>query len=252
MLADLAVENSKHWYNIDMDTDNETKDYSKPVAYDANGQPLYAHPPADESTLHTSAPAQPIINDSESRHAESKHLHPELNLSDAEYIIATVRRHPIALAAPFGVGLVLIAAALSFLLNYDIIVSSFDIDSEWANPVAIALPVFLFSALVALGMYVAYFVYNNNRFYLTNESIIQKIQFSLLAKQEQTISLGEVEDVNYSQRGILQLFFNYGVIRLSTTGDEHTYKFLYVAKPKQEAAVLNNAVEAFKNGRHVG
>ena len=44
---------------------------------------------------------------------------------------------------------------------------------------------------------------------------------------------------------------NYGMIRLSTEGDETTYRFSYVANPKEQIAVLNNAVESFKNGRPV-
>jgi hypothetical protein len=39
---------------------------------------------------------------------------------------------------------------------------------------------------------------------------------------------------------------------LSTEGDETTYRFNYVTNPKYYIAILNNAVEAFKNGRPVG
>lgn len=236
-----------------MENDKQTPDYSQPVAYDANGQPLYAHPPtAERIPPATESPAEPVVSDAATRHAESRRLHPDLNLTDDEYVITTVRRHPIALAAPFGIGILLIALAFSLLFNYDLIAASLSLNPEWSNPAVIVLPVLLFTILVGIGMYVAYYVYNNNRFYLTNESVVQKIQYSLLAKQEQTISLGDVEDVNFSQRGVLQLFLNYGSIRLSTTGDEHTYNFLYVAHPKEQAAILTNAVEAFKNGRNVG
>lgn len=41
------------------------------------------------------------------------------------------------------------------------------------------------------------------------------------------------------------------MIRLSTEGEETTYRFNYVANPKRQTAILNNAVEAFKNGRPV-
>jgi len=39
---------------------------------------------------------------------------------------------------------------------------------------------------------------------------------------------------------------------LSTEGDETTYRFSYVASPRTHIDELNNAVEAFKNGRPVG
>jgi hypothetical protein len=95
------------------------------------------------------------------------------------------------------------------------------------------------------------YVYTGNKFFLTNESVIQEIKTSLFDKHEQTVSLINIEDSSYEQRGVLQQMLNYGSIRLSTEGDETTYRFTYVANPKKEVAVLNNAVEAFKNGRPV-
>ena len=114
-----------------------------------------------------------------------------------------------------------------------------------------SVPILLFALLVSLGTYVAYYVYNNNRFFLTNESVIQVIQPSLFTHDEQTVSLGNIEDASYTQQGVIQQLFNFGSIRLSTEGDETTYRFTYVANPKQHIATLNNAVEAFKNGRPV-
>jgi hypothetical protein len=94
-------------------------------------------------------------------------------------------------------------------------------------------------------------VYTNNKFFLTNESVIQELQYSLFARREQTVSLVNIEDASYRQEGLLPTLLNYGSIRLSTEGDETTYRFRYVANPKKEIALLNNAVEAFKNGRPI-
>ena len=101
------------------------------------------------------------------------------------------------------------------------------------------------------GGYLAVWVYMNNRFFLTNESVIQEIQLSVFVHKEQTVSLMNIEDASYSQKGPLQTLLNYGSIRPSTEGEETTYRFDYVANPKVQIAILNNAVEAFKNGRPV-
>ena len=74
---------------------------------------------------------------------------------------------------------------------------------------------------------------------------------SLFSKKEQTISLLNIEDASFRQSGLLQTFLNYGSLRLSTQGDETTYRFNYVADPGRQVALLNNAIEAFKNGRPV-
>jgi uncharacterized membrane protein YdbT with pleckstrin-like domain len=105
--------------------------------------------------------------------------------------------------------------------------------------------------LVGLGTFVAVWVYLQNQFYLTNESVIQEIQHSLFSRREQTVSLGSIEDASFKQSGILQTLLNYGTIRLSTEGEETTYRFAYVANPRKQVATLNNAIEAFKNGRPV-
>jgi hypothetical protein len=241
-------------------------DYDQPVAYDAEGRPLYAHPPASPAPMTLTQPAaqqvvhiarsmdpikQEVSEDTQKRHERSVRLYPSLNLSENEYIISALRRHPIGLIIPLTLGVFLIAIALTVLGNYPAIVSALSIQGQLSSTAVIAVPVLLFCALIGLGMFVSYYVYVNNRFYLTNESVIQEIQLSLFSQHEQTASLGNIEDVSYFQEGVLQQILNYGTIRLSTQGDENTYRFTYASNPKQHTATLNNAVEAFKNGRPV-
>ncbi len=239
------------------------EDYAQPVAYDAQGQPLYAHPPvtplppvpAQPQVVHVSRPVEPARQDVSPevklKHDKSKLNYPSLNLSEGEYVISAVRRHPIGLVPTLAIGVLLAALTLSVLFNYDIVVQTLGLSGAAANPMLAAIPVLLFIFLISVGVYVVYYVYTNNRFFLTNESVIQEIQISLFAHHEQTVSLANIEDASYTQQGIIQQFFNFGSIRLSTEGDETTYRFTYVANPKQHIATLNNAVEAFKNGRPV-
>jgi hypothetical protein len=70
-------------------------------------------------------------------------------------------------------------------------------------------------------------------------------------RKEQTVSLANIEDASFDQHGIIQTVLNYGSIRLSTEGDETTYRFTYVSNPKKQIEILNNAVESFKNGRPI-
>lgn len=238
-------------------SENQPVDYSKPVAYDKDGRPLYAHPPvtAEEApvqqVVHVARAIEPVEQEvspeAARRHDESARKHPTLNLSKGEYIISEVRRHPIGLIGSLAVGGLLILLVFMGLASYPILVPS-------GNPPfdALLMPAFLLIVLIALGTYIVAWVYLNNKFFLTNESVIQEIQTSLFAHNEQTVSLANIEDASYTQTGIIQLLFNYGSIRLSTEGDETTYRFHYVSNPKKQIAILNNAVEAFKNGRPVG
>lgn len=243
---------------------SSSEDYEHPVAYDAQGQPLYAHPPVvpvrlmehvQPQVVHMSQPFEPVKQEVslevKLKHDKSKQLYPTLNLSASEYIITAVRRHPIGLFIPFAIGILLVSLALSVLFNYDIFVQLFQLTGAAADPLTAMLPVLLFVVVVSIGTYIAYYVYTNNKLFLTNESVIQEIQLSLFSHREQTVSLANIEDASYEQHGIIQQLFNYGSIRLSTEGDEVAYRFTYVADAGQHIATLNDAVEAFKNGRPV-
>ncbi len=234
----------------------------QPVAYDANGNPLYAAPPQPSfsdgqsmpQVVHLSRAVDPVRQEIspevKQKHEQSTKAYPSLNLSAGEFIISAVRRHPIGLAVPVGLTIFLVALFASVLINFSLIVAAMGIiDPPALGPVA--LVGLLFIVLFLLGGYIAVWVYTHNRFYLTNESVIQELQMSLFVRKEQTVSLANIEDASFDQRGIIQMMFDYGSIRLSTEGDETTYRFSYVSNPKRQIALLNNAVEAFKNGRPI-
>jgi uncharacterized membrane protein YdbT with pleckstrin-like domain len=192
----------------------------------------------------------PISPEIQKKHEESAQLYPLLNLSNAEYVISAIRRHPIGLILPAGITIFLVALVASLLINYDIMIASFGVVSPPPYEIVLLCGVLLIF-LFLVGGYVAVWVYINNKFFLTNESVIQEIQTSLFSKHEQTVSLTNIEDASFRQQGIIQSMFDYGSIRLSTEGDETTYRFNYVTAPKRQIALLNNAVEAFKNGRPI-
>lgn len=260
----------------------EEQDPTKPIAYDANGRPLYAQPKVKSvkrSSHVTAAPAsskgnsfdprirtqyanepgvrhatravepkqRSISDDLRKRHEASKRQYPRLNLSEGEVVIMNIQRHPIGLLTPLLAGGVVILALTVGLILYP------------AQPELVGLPSFalasliagLIMALVGIGTFIAVWVYLQNQFYMTNESVIQEIQHSLFSRHEQTVSLGSIEDASYRKNGILQTMLDYGTIRLSTEGEETTYRFHYVTNPRSQVATINNGIEAFKNGRPV-
>ncbi|MDO4781103.1 MAG: hypothetical protein Q4A34_01775 [Candidatus Saccharibacteria bacterium] len=278
-----------------MNTPQPQNDTPQPVAYDAQGRPLYLHPPTPASpetpltqpepalrpshvtarpeavagqnfdprirtqyanepgVVHATRPIDPqpfqISDDIRQKHEASVRRYPHLNLSEGEFVIFDIKRHPIGMIIPMTITTVLVLFIMGFAAVYPAVAGGgFAMMPSATAVFGIAA---LFSLLVTLGGAVTLWVYLQNRFFMTNESVIQEIQESLFARHEQTVSLGSIEDASFRQSGILQLLFNYGTIRLSTEGEETTYVFHYVANPKRQIAVLNNAIEAFKNGRPV-
>lgn len=240
---------------------DENIDYSKPVAYDVNGRPLYAHPPVQHQTppkrhdvamKHAVHIAQAVPedvvkketdqNETERLHKESVKRHPTLHLSKNEYIISEVYRHPVGMYLPIGISGALIGVIIFGLMNYNSIVPTGDPSFE-----SILLPAFAFIGLICLGAYITVWVYLNNKFFLTNESVIQEIQQSLFLKNEQTVGLANIEDVSYVQGGFFPTLLNYGTIRMTTEGEQTNYSFQYAANPKKQAVTIQDAIEDFKH-----
>lgn len=247
----------------------------QPVAYDVEGHPLYMHPSQAQTSLPQTPPAvvsrpeaivasqavhmarpiemeMPFVSDATKiKHDRSHQLYPMLNLTEGEYVVAVLPRHPIGLFLSFGLGLLLTTIAISAIFNYDLVIQILGLKGFAASQ-AIMTPIILVCILLVwLMTYVAYDVYNSSKFFLTNESIIEQTQTTLFAHVEKTIDLGSIEDISYTQTNILQSLANYGSIRLGTIGDQKSYKYTFVVDPKRQVDLLNNAVEAFKNGRPV-
>lgn len=184
------------------------------------------------------------------KHAESLKKYPSLHLSDGEFVISQVKRHPIGILSIWfvdllGVALIIILSA--FLASHANDVASAGVT---VNPDALLGIMALVTILVLLLGWVGSTIYSDNRFYVTNESVIQHIRTGLFTSKEQIIALSGVEDASFHQNGILQYLLGYGSIRLSTVGDESTYRFTIVENPKDQLQALNDAVEDFKR-RHV-
>lgn len=262
---------------------------SIPIGYDAQGQPIYSasasskssatpqeattisHVFATQSNIdgqsydprarvqhsnepgvrHISRPvepdARPISDDLKQRHEESKKQYPFLNLTEGEVVIMNLHRHPIGLALPLMAGGIVILALVGLLVVYPAEPDVYSLPSYGLMTLIVGLVM----ALAGIGTFISVWIYLQNQFFMTNESVIQEIQYSLFSRHEQTVSLGSIEDASYKKNGILQTLLDYGTIRLSTEGEETTYKFHYVANPRKQVAILNNGVESFKNGRPV-
>ena len=237
-------------------------DSTKPVAYDAYGRPLYAHPPAtatttagEPSVVYISRARDPhhqeISDETQAKHEESKRLYPYLNLSEGEYVISAIRRHPIGLISIWAVVALLVSIFIGLPALFLQLGTSF-VTVSTTQLVNGSFILLLLVILAVLGGVVATVIYDANRFFLTNESIIQHIQAGLFSKKDQTISLNNVEDASYRQHGVIETVLNYGSIRLSTEGEETTYRFYFVANPEEQIRLLNDAVESFKNFRPFG
>jgi hypothetical protein len=235
-----------------MEPDNNSPGQNGPTGGNTPPPPIEDQPQVVYMTRPIEPRRQTISEDVKKRHEESRRTYPFLNISEGEYVIFAIKRHPIGLVYVWGsVGFVILAAfaLIMVLAAGGNAVSS--MSGVTLSPTILLIPAVLISLLATIFGFISAYIYNANRFYLTNESVIQHIQTGLFNRREQTISLANIEDASYSQDGILPHVFNYGQLRLSTQGDETTYRFNYASNPIRQIAVLNNAVEDFKNIRPI-
>lgn len=211
-------------------------------------QPVQRRPSPWGVEPHPTKPPAIINPEVLARHDESKRLYPELSLSAGEYVIEEVRRHPIGLLSIWFivVFLVLIALAIApfYAANQPLVAQVFmtTVD-KLPSPALLFIPSLLLTLLFVLGGIVATIIYNGNKFFITNESIVQFIQIGLFNTKQQVVNLINVEDASSEQVNILEQLLNYGTIKLSTQGEQTVYHFRFVANPKRVVHLINDAAE---------
>lgn len=213
-------------------------------------QPQHTQQPHQHGSLRIpGSPRHPHLTpELEAKHKESRHRYPNLSLSAGEFVIQEVRRHPIGLLTIWGFVLLLVLLMLGALSLYNsnqgLITQVLMIAPEnLPSPELATVPVLILCAFFGLGGVIGTIIYEGNKFYITSESVIQFIQTGLFTTKQQTVNLINVEDASSEQTGILQQVLNYGTLKLSTQGEETTYHFQYVAKPKKIVNEINDASE---------
>lgn len=78
-----------------------------------------------------------------------------------------------------------------------------------------------------------------NAYIITDERIIDIDFYSLTAKRISEAKIENIEDVAYSQGGLLQSLFNYGTINIQTAGEKQEFDFENIPHPQKIASILN-------------
>ena len=180
-----------------------------------------------------------------SRHEKSLNKYPNVSVDDDEYVVVSLARHPI------GVYEIIAGAAAIFVILASLWIlicltpNSLSLTAMMKNNLSIIFVLLMIFTVIAgvLGSS----VYSSNKMVITNERAIQWVADSLFHKHRQVISLKAVEDISFTQKGVLAHMLNYGTVRLSTVGEESTYTFHIAARPAKLAEIIDEICEAAKN-----
>jgi len=182
--------------------------------------------------------SQPLNDSSAKQQAEhdrNVYDYPTLQLSSTEYIVKDVQR------TAWGLLFIWLAALLVFVVIVAVMVIV-ELALAATNFGLLMLVGGGAAGLSLIGGMVAAYIYRSNYFIVTNERILQHIQLSPFSYNNQNIEIERIEDCSYSQNSFTQTLFNYGTIRLSTVGNEHTYIFTFAAQPAEQFQPINNLI----------
>ena len=177
-------------------------------------------------------------------HAQSVEKYPKLNLSEREHVLKFILRHPIGKIAIWSEMSFLILLVLAGLIwyssDYSSLLARVSHIPNMATADALAALLILLFASIAL---IASYIYNGNRIYLTNESIIQHVQRGLFNTTNEQLNLVKIEDVAVVQNGILPRLLHYGTLLVNTLDSRDPHILTMVRDPQHAADEIHNASE---------
>lgn len=153
-----------------------------------------------------------------------------------EQLICEIRKHPIGLFFIYftGIAIAIIMAIIFGVIGFTGVLPSIlegtDVGSGSVQAV-IAFVGLLFLVGIVVVMIIQAILYENNVIFVTSEKIAQVLYINLFNRKISQLSIGDVQDVTVTQKGILAHIFNYGVLVIETAGEQQNYTFTFVPDP---------------------
>ena len=174
-----------------------------------------------------------------------KHIH-LIECDKNEKILFEIRKHPIGLLGIYIFGILsavaLFAASLGLAYMLDGDKAGLGADLGSLRPAVVLVGAVL--SLLALGVTAASaYIYKSNVVFVTTEKIAQVLYRTIFDRKVSQLSIGDVQDVTTSQRGLVARFFNYGTLVIETAGEQSNYTFTFTPHPYEASKAIVNAHE---------
>lgn len=150
-----------------------------------------------------------------------------------ETIVLLLRKHWVTNVPWIIVALLMILAPL-FLQTFPLLVFL-----PFRFQVVAIVMWYLFTLALILENFLSWYF---NVYLITDERLVDVDFYSLIYKRISETKIDRIQDVSYSQGGIVQSLFNYGTVTIQTAGEIPEFEFASVPKPAQITKVLNQLV----------
>lgn len=165
-----------------------------------------------------------------------------IEFDENEELLLEIRKHA------FGMYVIVVSGATIalavILVTFILADSSFltEISADGVRPF-IALTGFILAVIILIATVIYIQLYRSDVVYITNEKVAQVLYKTLFHRSVSQLSIGDVQDVNVSQRGIFAHMFGYGTLVIETAGEQQNYTFNFVPNPHESAKVIIQAHE---------
>lgn len=158
-------------------------------------------------------------------------------LSD-ETLLLFLRKHFIT-----NVPWIVSAATLALVPFILTVLNSFGVlPLDFLPPIYIMMVLILYYFFIASFIFAHYLTWFYNIGLVTNQRIIDIDFSSLVFENVDATKLSQVEDVGYSQVGIIRSIFDYGDVHVHTAGPKSNFEFLAVPHPEKVINVINDLI----------
>ena len=181
--------------------------------------------------------------------AEQKTYHPMVVMQPGERVVCELKRHPIGIIQMYvGAFFAVTLAAIFIDLFLPMVSDQYGTTASQLAPFVWLVGGVLLVTLV-LTLFVSTYIYWQNQWVITTDSITQISQNGLFRRQVSQLSLENLEDVTVEQVGILPHLFNYGNLKVETAGERSKFVFPFCANPNQCAREILDTHEKFLEER---
>lgn len=176
---------------------------------------------------------------------EGKKHFAQIEFDANEELIIEIRKHG------FGLFLIMLTGTFVVLALFGIVVAASsnsiieaiglgDLSAIRGLLVALVLLLLVGSVIITA---IAAFLFVSSVIFVTSEKIAQVMYVSIFHKKISQLSIGDVQDVTVSKKGIFAHIFDYGTLVVETAGEQQNYTFTYVPDPYQVSKQIVGAHE---------
>ena len=150
-----------------------------------------------------------------------------------EEIILLLRRHWVTNLPWILIGL--------FMFFIPLALSSFQVLS-FMPPEFRLMTVIIWYMIILAYVLESFLSWYFNVYLITDERLVDVDFYSLIYKRVSETKIDRIQDVSYSQGGIVQAMFNFGTVHIQTAGEVPEFAFEDVPRPARITKVLNQLV----------